>query len=231
MMMTAPVDSEPHSPKPPSQSDEGVTGEPSTTKLILGALRRSAQSLSGEKEAPNELTGIALDQALQGHLGPGGIIGGYRLVRRLGRGGMAEVYEAINPRLKRQVALKILRPGPGENVGELSRRFLREARAMVNVRHPNIISIYDAGEADGYLYMALEFVPGGDLASKLKTEGRLAITHIIDLVIACTKGLEYLSAVGLVHRDIKPANIFLAGDGSVKIGDFGLAGTHRVLIA
>ena len=102
------------------------------------------------------------------------VVAGYRRVRLLGAGGMGLVYEAVHERLGRRAALKVLRPTVAE-LEDFKLRFLRESKAMAAVSHPNVVSIYDAGEADGVLYMALEYVPGGDLAKRLARRGVLAV--------------------------------------------------------
>ena len=151
---------------------------------------------------------------------PPEVVAGYRRIRPLGAGGMGDVYLAEQVQLHRQVALKILKPGADEG---FAKRFLREATTMAAVTHPNVVAIHDAGEADGFLYMALELVLGGDLNRLLKTRGRLEEREVLRLIVGCCKGLEAIEAAGLIHRDIKPANIFLTRDGQPKIGDLGLA--------
>src|ERR1043165_3699477 len=180
---------------------------PVTVDLILHALRRSARSAGQDPGAARVL--------------PEDAIPGYRLVRLLGRGGMAQVYEATHLRLRRPVALKLARPDPeGDGVGP---RFLREARAMMQVRHENIITIHDAGTQAGWHYLALELVTGGDVGQLVERQGPLPLAEALRVVMACCEGLAAIHAAGLVHRDVKPGNLFLTADGQVKIGDFGLA--------
>jgi eukaryotic-like serine/threonine-protein kinase len=150
------------------------------------------------------------------------IIGGYRRLRLLGSGGMAQVFEAEHTTLSRKVALKLLKPTVADSA-DFSLRFLRESHAMAQVSHPNVVAIYDAGETDGLMYMALELVTGGDLHKLLKRRGRLAVDDALGYLIGCAKGLDAIHQAGLVHRDIKPANIFLDKDGTPKMGDLGLA--------
>jgi eukaryotic-like serine/threonine-protein kinase len=153
---------------------------------------------------------------------PPDIIDGYRRLRLLGTGGMAQVYEAEHTTLKRRVALKLLKPAVADSA-DFSLRFIRESHAMAQVRHDNVVAIYDAGEVDGFMYMALELVTGGDLHKILKRRGRLSVDDAVGYMIGCAKGLCAIHEAGLVHRDIKPANIFLDKDGQPKIGDLGLA--------
>jgi len=150
------------------------------------------------------------------------VIGGYRRLRLLGTGGMAQVFEAEHTTLTRKVALKLLKPNVAESA-DFALRFLRESHAMAQVSHPNVVAIYDAGEVDGLMYMALELVTGGDLHKLLKRRGRVAVDDALGYLIGCTKGLDAIHQAGLVHRDIKPANIFLDKDGTPKMGDLGLA--------
>ena len=147
---------------------------------------------------------------------------GYRRVRQLGVGGMGEVHLAHHQRLDRQVALKLLRPNVSDD-SDFTNRFLRESKAMAAVSHPNVVAIHDAGEVDGFLFMAIEFVDGTDLGKLLKTRGLLDEATALKVMIGCCRGLEAIHAAGLVHRDIKPANIFLDRKGEPKIGDLGLA--------
>jgi serine/threonine-protein kinase len=149
-------------------------------------------------------------------------IGGYRITGVLGEGGMGVVYQAVQLSLDRTVALKVVR-------GDLARkeafvgRFLREAKVAARIDHPNVVTIYDTGEADGHLYMALQYVPGGDLGTRIKRDGKLNEEEALRIIAGCAKGLIAIHAAGLVHRDIKPSNIFLTSEGTSKIGDLGLA--------
>ncbi len=147
---------------------------------------------------------------------------GYRRIRQLGIGGMGEVHLAHHQRLNRHVALKLLRPNVSGDA-EFNARFLRESKAMAAVSHPNVVAIHDAGEIDGFLFMAIEYVDGTDVAKLLKTRGLLDEATALRIMIGCCRGLEAIAAAGLVHRDIKPANIFLDRQGEPKIGDLGLA--------
>ncbi len=160
-------------------------------------------------------------QAGQGDAPPIDFLG-YRLGRLLGSGGMGMVYEAYHERLKRQVALKLLRPEVASR-STFSERFLRESKTMAAVNHPAVVSIFDAGEHMGYLYMALEYIPGGDLSKLVARRGTVDAPTALRMMIRCAQGLMAIHAAGLVHRDIKPQNIFLDRDLHPKIGDLGLA--------
>ena len=151
-------------------------------------------------------------------------IGGYRIVGVLGEGGMGIVYQALQLSLERTVALKVVRADLTRKEAFVG-RFLREAKVAARIDHPNVVTIYDTGEADGHLYMALQYVPGGDLATRIKggVEGKVDEDEALRIIAGCAKGLIAIHAAGLVHRDIKPSNIFLTTEGTPKIGDLGLA--------
>jgi serine/threonine protein kinase len=149
-------------------------------------------------------------------------IGKYEILGELGRGTMGEVYKALDPVLNRHVALKTLsvRVGPDEEALE---RFQREARAAAVLKHPNIVTIHDFGEADGRLFMAMEFLDGHDLRDAIDRDSLPSLDRKLEVVDAVLAALDYAHAKGVIHRDVKPANIFIEKDGSVKIMDFGLA--------
>ena len=151
-------------------------------------------------------------------------IGGYRIIGVLGEGGMGMVYQAQQLSLDRTVALKVVRADLSRKEAFVG-RFLREAKVAARIDHPNVVTIYDTGEADGHLYMALQYVPGGDLATRIKggVEGKVDEDEALRIIAGCAKGLIAIHAAGLVHRDIKPSNIFLTTEGTPKIGDLGLA--------
>ena len=150
-------------------------------------------------------------------------IGRYNILRELGHGAMGVVYEAEDPNIGRHVALKVVKTDQiGANREEVLRRFKNEARAAGNLNHPNIITIHDAGEHEGMLFIAMEFVQGTNLAELIAKEGRLPAAKVIDITRQVCAGLDFAHTRGIIHRDIKPANIMLA-DGLVKITDFGIA--------
>ena len=155
--------------------------------------------------------------------GVGEQLGPYRLLGRLGRGGMGVVYAAEHVRLGRRAALKLLAPQLGADPA-FRERFVRESQLLAAIEHPNIIPIYDAGEADGLLYIAVRYVEGTDLAKLIEQEGALPVDRALSIVEQAGSALDAAHARGLVHRDVKPANILLdQPTGRVFLTDFGVA--------
>lgn len=158
-------------------------------------------------------------------LAPGSLIAGYRVESRIGTGGMAMVFRAYDEALGRTVALKILAAALADDT-QFRERFIRESRAVAAVDHPHIIPVYAAGEAGGMLYLAMRFVPGGDLRAVLEREGPLSGDRTIALLSPIASALDVAHADGLVHRDVKPANILVdARSGRPEhpyLSDFGL---------
>jgi len=159
-------------------------------------------------------------------LAPGAVLAGYRLEARIGAGGMAVVFRAVDERLGRTVALKVLAPGLAGD-GEFRERFVRESRAAATVDHPHIIPVYGAGEADGILFLAMRYVPGGDLRSVLHQEGPLPPERAAFLLSPVASALDAAHGAGLVHRDVKPANVLVdrspGRPDHPYLSDFGLA--------
>jgi serine/threonine-protein kinase len=152
-------------------------------------------------------------------------IGKYEIRREIGRGAMGVVYEAYDPMIKRVVALKTIREDQlsGEDSAQMINRFRREAQAAGRLNHPNIVSIYDFGDEAGIWYIAMEFVTGRELKACFEANERFKIPDIVRIMSQILGALDYSHRQGVIHRDIKPANIFLLTDGSVKVGDFGIA--------
>ncbi len=157
--------------------------------------------------------------------GPGeiGRLGGYRILRVLGKGGMGVVFLAEDPDLQRPVALKVMR-APLDEAAAGRQRFLREARLAASLKHDHIVTVYQVGHDRGVPFLAMELLEGESLADRLKREGRLPLAEVLRIGREAAEALAAAHARRLVHRDIKPANLFLEGPrGRVKILDFGLA--------
>ena len=150
-------------------------------------------------------------------------IGGYRIVAKLGAGGMGTVYRAQQVSLNCEVVLKVLAPDARDDA-EAGERFLREARTAAAVSHPNVVAIIDVGRDHGRLYLVQELIAGGN-ARDLMTQhgGRIGERRALEIMIDCCSGLQAIHEAGLIHRDIKPENILLTRDGLAKLADFGLA--------
>src|SRR5689334_1410498 len=146
--------------------------------------------------------------------------GRYEIVDLLGRGGMAAVYRAHDTALRRDVALKVLYPQfSGDSA--LVERFMREAVLSAGLDHPNILPIYDVGEADGLVYIAMKLLSGRSFADVLRARGSLPLRELAPIVEQVAAALDYAHARRIVHRDIKPANILIEGMGD---GGWGMGG-------
>ncbi|MEV6284810.1 Stk1 family PASTA domain-containing Ser/Thr kinase [Kribbella sp. NPDC051770] len=148
--------------------------------------------------------------------------GRYRVGARVAKGGMATVYEALDMRLDRVVALKVMHLGMGDDA-EFGRRFVAEARAAAKLSHPNVVAVFDQGEDDGTLFLAMEYVPGRTLRDVIREHGPLSPARALDLLMPVLSALSAAHDAGIVHRDIKPENVLISHDGTVKVADFGLA--------
>lgn len=146
----------------------------------------------------------------------------YRVLRRLGRGAMAEVYLAEQQSLDRQVALKVLNQDLAQDASYVE-RFQQEAKAAAALVHSGIVQIYEVGQAEGCYFIAQEYVAGKNLGELVEREGPLAAERAIDILRQAAAALDRAAMRGIVHRDIKPENLMLASSGEVKIADFGLA--------
>jgi serine/threonine protein kinase len=151
-----------------------------------------------------------------------GRIGMFEVRAVIGRGGMGTVYKAIDPSLGRTVAIKVLRPELA-SIGSARRRFSLESRAMASITHPNVVPVYAVDEHRGLPFMAMEYVPGGTLESRLRKEGPMDVVSIVRIAHQVAQALGAAHECGLVHRDIKPGNILIdRGIERVRVADFGL---------
>ena len=145
----------------------------------------------------------------------------YKIIEKIGQGGMGVVYRAEDTNLSRDVAIKVLPEQFTQDPQRLA-RFEREAKLLASLNHPNIAAIYGLEEADGVRFLALELVEGETLAERIK-RGAIPVDGALPLFIQIAEGLEAAHEKGVIHRDLKPANIKVSEDGNVKVLDFGLA--------
>jgi serine/threonine-protein kinase len=153
----------------------------------------------------------------------GRTLGDFHLLRRLGAGGMGQVYLAEQVSLSRKVALKILRPDLIAAYPEAMERFRLEAKAVARANHANIVQVYTHGEADGVCYIALEYVEGRNLGEYLARKGPPEVLLALSILRQVAAALQRAGELGIIHRDIKPENILLTRKGEVKVADFGLS--------
>jgi len=151
-------------------------------------------------------------------------LGRYQLLEELGRGAMGVVYKAFDPAVGRIVALKTVRLDiTGSDRDELIRRLRQEAQAAGRLEHPNVVTIHDAGEADGLFYLTMQFVKGETLGELIAQRKLLPVKDVLTMIEQLCEGLHYAHERGIVHRDLKPSNIILTAEGIQKIVDFGVA--------
>ena len=148
--------------------------------------------------------------------------GRYRIGPRIARGGMATVYEALDQRLDRVCAVKVMHPGLGDD-HDFAARFVREARSAARLSHPNVVAVFDQGDDDGTLFLAMEYIPGHTLRDVIRKEAPMPPAKALTLLEPVLSALAAAHGAGLIHRDVKPENVLLADDGRVKVADFGLA--------
>jgi len=164
------------------------------------------------------MVGTTVSDPLVGRL----LDGRYRVGARLARGGMATVYAAIDTRLERTVALKVMHPHLAQD-DEFVSRFIREARAAARLSHPNVVAVFDQGTDGETVFLAMELVEGRTLRDLLHERGRLRPREAFDVLEPVLAALAAAHQAGIIHRDVKPENVLLADDGRVKVADFGLA--------
>src|SRR3984885_12281558 len=150
------------------------------------------------------------------------IDGRYRVLHRLGAGGMADVYLAQDEQLDREVALKLLHRRFAEDPGFVE-RFRREAQSAASLQHPNVVSVFDRGAFEGTYYIAMEYLEGRSLKQLIRQEAPLAPMRAIDLTVQILKAARFAHRRGVIHRDLKPHNVIVDDNDHAKVTDFGIA--------
>ena len=173
----------------------------------------------------NKLTKFQTQAVFQGRT-KGLVVGNYVVLDKIGSGGMGHVYKAQHKRMRRIVALKVL-PSAVSRDKEAVQRFQREVMAVAQLNHPNIVTAYDADDADSVSFLVMEYVDGVDFSKLVHSRGTLTVGKTLSHIIQAARGLQYVHEQGLVHRDIKPANLLLDKSGTVKVLDMGLARFER----
>ena len=191
--------------QPPSDQDSGAQSDLDSTNPNGDTF---AYTSSETERTPGSLIGSRL--------------GDYQVLRKLGRGGMADVFAARQLSLGRDVALKVLRSEYARDKDYVE-RFRREARAAAKLNHPNIVQVYEVGSVDSVFYIAQELIDGGNLRQRLEDQGAIGAEEAIELLVGVASALELAAEAGITHRDIKPENIMRSTRGIIKVADFGLA--------
>jgi hypothetical protein len=199
------------------------------TTVELAAVEKSL--LANERDDPQTLAKALVErghltkyQAAAIYQGKGSslVYGEHVVLDRIGAGGMGQVFKAKHRRMDRIVALKVMSSAAIKNTDAV-RRFEREVRAAAKLSHPNIVHAYDAGVHDGQHFLVMEYVDGADLSSMVRQQGKLPVKQVCDYIAQAARGFAFAHGKGVIHRDIKPGNLLVAGDGTVKILDMGLA--------
>src|SRR5579859_6078691 len=151
--------------------------------------------------------------------------GRYAVSARIAHGGMATVYLALDTRLDREVALKVMHAELARD-DDFVRRFIGEAKSVARLSHQNVVAVYDQGADGPFLYLAMEYIHGRTLRQLLRECGWFSPAAALDIMAGVLDGLAAAHAAGLAHRDIKPENVLITADGRVKVADFGLARAH-----
>jgi serine/threonine protein kinase/Leucine-rich repeat (LRR) protein len=182
---------------------------------------KTVEGLISELVKQNQLTAFQAQQVKVGKA-RSLILGAYTILDKIGAGGMGQVFKALHRRMDRIVAIKML-PTAMMKDAAAAARFEREVRAAAKLEHPNIVTAYDADQANGVHFLVMQFVDGQDLSALVKKNGPFPVAKAVNFVLQAARGLEFAHKKGVVHRDIKPANLLLDNEGTVKILDMGLA--------
>ncbi len=200
--------------------DSGIVTRGQLEKFVPPqAFPRDVDELVAEMVRQKQLTAYQVEEISQGRA-ESLILGNYTILDRIGSGGMGQVFKAEHRRMKRVVAIKTLLTDTIRDAAIT--RFQREVEAAARLLHPNIVSAFDADEADGIHFLVMEYVEGSDLSTLVKKEGPLPVARAADFILQVARGLQFAHAAHVVHRDIKPANLLVDQNGTVKILDMGL---------
>lgn len=208
-------------------ANSGDAPTPADGTIIWDDSRNSAQII--DDQATRQFDSSSVSASRPGgtrhtHQSPdiGDVVGGYRLVSELGRGGMGVVYQAEQVTTGRRVAVKLLSSDLNRTDTTIE-RFLKEASLAASLSHPRSTFVYEAGREGEHFFTVMELMPGDTLNDLVKKEGPLPVAQAVDYLLDAVDGLEAAHNAGIVHRDVKPSNCFMTDDGRVKIGDFGLS--------
>ena len=206
-------------------ADDATRLAPGSSASQTGSSAHDRRSHSSKDSRPSSSGWLSSSGAIDhGRFEPGTLLGGrYRIVERLGRGGMGEVYRADDLKLGQPVALKFLAPDVDKDPARLT-QLHTEVRMARQVSHPNVCRVYDIDEVEGTTFLSMEYVDGEDLSSLLKRVGRFPEDRALEIARQICAGLAAAHERDVIHRDLKPANVMLDGTGKVRITDFGLAG-------
>ena len=207
-------------------TSSGVFSNEQLRELLAGLpanapARTDGETLARELVKQKKLTKYQAEQIYVGK-GKSLTLGNYAILDKLGQGGMGVVLKAMHQRMGRLVALKVMSPAAMKSPDAV-KRFQREVQAAAKLEHPNVVTAYDADEANGTHFLVMQFIEGNDLSEFVKKYGPLPAEHAIRCIIQAARGLEFAHEQGVIHRDIKPANLLIDAKGTVKILDMGLA--------
>jgi serine/threonine-protein kinase len=191
----------------------------------LAALHADMKGLARELIQRGWLTPFQVNQISKGKAAEL-VLDQYVLLELIGQGGMGTVYRAVQRRMKRVVAVKVVRPEILQTAGA-GARFQREAETIARLAHPNVVTVHDTNEANGVRFLVMEYLEGVDLSRLVKEQGPLSVEKACDYIRQAALGLDHAHEHGLVHRDVKPANLLLTRHGVVKVMDLGLARLHE----
>jgi eukaryotic-like serine/threonine-protein kinase len=216
---------DPLATRPPERTEVQDSQPPPVRTGGNETVAPTGQTVAGEPPPGGTVAAVGTPSTKPGTKEKVNILGDYRLLKKLGEGGMGTVYKAHQISLDREVAVKVLSKQFAANPSFVE-RFQREARLMARLDHPNILRCFGVGEEHGWHYFAMEFIDGGSLQGCLERHGKLPLGDALRVVLTCAEALGHAHEQNMVHRDIKPDNILLTRKGVIKVADLGLAKAH-----